>query len=81
MIPLRFDAREEFPSAIGAALEVDLKYSGYVVREIADVERVRRQESVEIPVDLDFHGLNGLANEAKNQLSRLRPRTPMPCPA
>ncbi len=58
-----------------AALEVDLKYSGYVVRETASVERMRRQESVEIPANLDFHGLDGLANEAKNQLSKLRPRT------
>ena len=58
-----------------AALEVDLKYSGYVVREEASVERMKRQESVEIPVDIDFHHLQGLANEAKNQLTKLRPRT------
>ena len=58
-----------------AALEVDLKYSGYVVREGLSVERMKRQESVEIPLDIDFHGLHGLANEAKNQLSKLRPRT------
>ena len=57
------------------ALEVELKYSGYVSREIASVERMRRQEMTEIPADLDFHGLLGLANEAKNQLTRLRPRT------
>jgi tRNA uridine 5-carboxymethylaminomethyl modification enzyme len=58
-----------------AALEVELKYSGYVQREHLTVERLRRQESLEIPGDLDFHGLNGLANEAKQQLTKLRPRT------
>jgi tRNA uridine 5-carboxymethylaminomethyl modification enzyme len=58
-----------------AALEVDLKYSGYVAREGISVERMKRQESVEIPPDIDFHGLLGLANEAKNQLTKLRPRT------
>ncbi|MBK8179481.1 MAG: tRNA uridine-5-carboxymethylaminomethyl(34) synthesis enzyme MnmG [Planctomycetes bacterium] len=58
-----------------AALEVDLKYSGYVVREEAAIERLRSQEAVEIPPGLDFQTLTGLANEAKNQLARLRPRT------
>ena len=58
-----------------AALETEVKYSGYVRREHTAVERMRRQESVEIPGDLDFQGLLGLANEAKNQLTKLRPRT------
>jgi tRNA uridine 5-carboxymethylaminomethyl modification enzyme len=34
-----------------------------------------RQEAVEIPDDLDYLALTGLANEAKDKLSRLRPRT------
>ncbi len=60
---------------IAQSLEIDVKYSGYVVRQRENVERMKRQESVEIPSDLDFKSLSGLANEAKDKLTRLRPRT------
>jgi tRNA uridine 5-carboxymethylaminomethyl modification enzyme len=60
---------------IAESLEVDLKYSGYVERQEQNVERMLRQEAVEIPTDLDYKSLVGLANEAKDKLTRLRPRT------
>ena len=56
-------------------VEVELKYSGYIDRQHESVARMRRQESVEIPSDLDYVSLTGLANEAKDKLARLRPRT------
>jgi tRNA uridine 5-carboxymethylaminomethyl modification enzyme len=57
------------------SLEIDVKYAGYVERQSENIERMRRQESVEIPSDLDFKSLAGIANEAKDKLTRLRPRT------
>jgi len=60
---------------IAEALEIELKYAGYVERQHDVVARMRRQESVEIPADLDYAALAGLANEAKDKLARLRPRT------
>jgi tRNA uridine 5-carboxymethylaminomethyl modification enzyme len=60
---------------LAQAVEVELKYSGYVVRQEQNVERMRRQESLEIPDAIDYRTLGGLANEAKDKLSRLRPRT------
>ena len=58
-----------------SAVEVDLKYSGYVAREHSRLERLQAQESLEIPEDVDFASLRGLANEAKQKLTELRPRT------
>ncbi|MCC6407122.1 MAG: tRNA uridine-5-carboxymethylaminomethyl(34) synthesis enzyme MnmG, partial [Planctomycetes bacterium] len=58
-----------------AAVEVDVKYAGYIAREQRDVERLRHQEEVEIPADLDYRALGGLANEARAKLAALRPRT------
>jgi tRNA uridine 5-carboxymethylaminomethyl modification enzyme len=58
-----------------AAAEVEVKYEGYVARERDQVERMRRRENVEIPVDLDFAGLTGLGNEARQKLADRRPRT------
>jgi tRNA uridine 5-carboxymethylaminomethyl modification enzyme len=58
-----------------AAVEVDLKYSGYIEREEERVARLRRDEAVEIPADFDFARVGGLANEARAKLAQLRPRT------
>ncbi|MFN0008888.1 MAG: tRNA uridine-5-carboxymethylaminomethyl(34) synthesis enzyme MnmG [Planctomycetota bacterium] len=60
---------------IAESLEVDVKYEGYVARQQENVERTKRQESIEIPADLDFRALTGIANEAKEKLTRFRPRT------
>jgi tRNA uridine 5-carboxymethylaminomethyl modification enzyme len=58
-----------------AALEVEVKYAGYVERALGEVERLRRQEHVEIPSDFDFAALSGLTNEARAKLAERRPRT------
>ena len=60
---------------IAESFEVDVKYSGYVERQGENVERMRKQECVEIPADMDFTALSGLANEAKDKLTKFRPRT------
>lgn len=57
------------------ALEIDVKYEGYVARQREEVERMRRRESVEIPLDFDYATLPGLAGEAREKLEHLRPRT------
>ena len=57
------------------SLEVELKYAGYIERQHENIARMKRQESVEIPQDLDYRALSGLANEAKDKLAKLRPRT------
>jgi tRNA uridine 5-carboxymethylaminomethyl modification enzyme len=57
------------------ALEADVKYAGYVERQARDVERLLRQESWEIPTDLDVAELSGLRTEAREKLQKLRPRT------
>ncbi len=81
-VSLRELAREEPALAAwrddGALLDVvetDVKYEGYVERQRADVARLARQESTEIPADFDFADLAGMATEAREVLGRLRPRT------
>ncbi len=65
----------DLDEGIALSLETDVKYAGYVERQEENVARMLRQESVEIPEDLDYRAMTGLANEAKDKLSRLRPRT------
>ncbi len=56
-------------------LEVDVKYSGYVERELARVERFSDLEKIRLPDDLDYSGVPGLSNEIKEKLACLRPRS------
>jgi tRNA uridine 5-carboxymethylaminomethyl modification enzyme len=58
-----------------AAVEIDVKYSGYVERAEREVERLRHQEQVEIPTDFDYAQVSGLANEARSKLAAAKPRT------
>jgi tRNA uridine 5-carboxymethylaminomethyl modification enzyme len=57
------------------AVEVDVKYAGYLDRQEESVARLARQEDVEIPAELDYLSLDGLGTEAREKLARLRPRT------
>ncbi len=65
----------DLPDHVTEAVETEIKYSGYVERQAENVARTLRQQEIEIPHDLDYRALSGLANEAKDKLARLRPRT------
>jgi tRNA uridine 5-carboxymethylaminomethyl modification enzyme len=63
------------PQPIAAQLEVDARYAAYVRRQEADVAALRRDESVPIPLDLDFAEIAGLSTEVRQKLGRHRPVT------
>jgi tRNA uridine 5-carboxymethylaminomethyl modification enzyme len=52
---------------------LETKYSGYIERQAAQVERFQRLESKPIPAHFDFTAVPQLRAEAKEKLSRLRP--------
>ncbi|MEO1697405.1 MAG: tRNA uridine-5-carboxymethylaminomethyl(34) synthesis enzyme MnmG [Planctomycetota bacterium] len=68
-------ALAEASPEVAEAVEIDVKYQGYIERQEAEVERLARQEDTEIPVELDYAALGGISNEAREKLGRLRPRT------
>ncbi|MDA1267385.1 MAG: FAD-dependent oxidoreductase, partial [Planctomycetota bacterium] len=57
------------------AVEIEVKYAGYITRQEETVARMARQEATEIPADVDYAGMVGLATEARERLGQLRPRT------
>lgn len=65
----------ELDRELAQAVEIEVKYAGYLQRERDSVARLARQETVEIPGDLDFDSLTGMASEAREKLARARPRT------
>jgi tRNA uridine 5-carboxymethylaminomethyl modification enzyme len=69
------DALPPIPSDLRAALEMDLKYEGYIQRERANVEQLRKSETQRIPESLDYQALRGFRRETQEKLQAIRPRT------
>jgi tRNA uridine 5-carboxymethylaminomethyl modification enzyme len=60
---------------IASQLEIDAKYAVYLDRQTADIASYRRDESFELPEELDYAALKGLSNEIRQKLQALRPTT------
>lgn len=58
-----------------ASVETEFRYEGYLRRQAASVERLRRQEARAIPQDFEFKGIPGLSREMVERLSSIRPAT------
>ena len=56
-------------------IEIEAKYAVYLERQAADIARVRRDESIAIPADIDLAALPGLSNEIREKLGACRPST------
>ena len=67
---------DDIPSSdIVDAVEINLKYKGYIGRERALVEKMRRLEDLEIPENFDFDKISGLTIECRQKFKRYSPRT------
>ena len=56
-------------------VEVQAKYSGYLVRQSEEIDRQQRHEELRLPADMDYTLVNGLSNEARQRLREVRPQT------
>ncbi|MBT5049256.1 MAG: tRNA uridine-5-carboxymethylaminomethyl(34) synthesis enzyme MnmG [Rhodospirillaceae bacterium] len=56
-------------------IEIEGLYAAYLERQSADIEAFRRDENLILPPDLDFDGIGGLSNEAREKLNLGRPAT------
>jgi tRNA uridine 5-carboxymethylaminomethyl modification enzyme len=65
----------DLPAKIAEQLEIDAKYEVYLSRQAADIAAYRRDESLQLPEDLDYSQLPGLSNEVRQKLAAARPAT------
>ncbi len=56
-------------------VEIDEKYRGYLEKEQEQVAKLKRLESVRIPVDFDFEKITALSIESRQKLKKLKPET------
>ena len=57
------------------AIETEIKYEGYLQQQLRQIERLKKVESRNIPVQFEYRGLPGLSNEVIEKMERVRPRT------
>jgi tRNA uridine 5-carboxymethylaminomethyl modification enzyme len=57
------------------AVEVAVKYEGYIKRQVAEVERTAKLENQRLPEDIDYNEIRGLRLEAAQKLAKIRPAT------
>jgi len=71
-------AAEGTPNAadlVWEQVEIDAKYSGYLEKEQEQVDKLKRLETVRIPVGFNFLGITALSIEARQKMELLRPET------
>ena len=69
------DADERLIEQVKLQVEVQAKYTGYIDRQQDEIERQRRYEETQLPVDLDYVQVRGLSTEVRQRLEQVRPTT------
>ena len=64
-----------FSREVVEAVEIAIKYSGYIERERLQAEKNERLEYIKIPADFDFDRIQGLSIECRQKLKRYQPAT------
>ena len=67
-------ARPDLPFEIAERVEIEIKYSGYIERQAAQVKELERLESRVLPEGLDYDGIKGLRLEAAEKLKKIKPQ-------
>ena len=65
--------RPELPSKIWKQAETEIKYEGYIKRELAAVAEMKRLEEKQLPKSVDYSQIIGLRLEAIEKLNRVSP--------
>ena len=65
----------EVDSVVAEQVEIQAKYSGYIERQIDEIERQQRHNDKIIPDTFDYAVISGLSNEVQEKLIKLRPET------
>jgi tRNA uridine 5-carboxymethylaminomethyl modification enzyme len=71
------DALAKAPQTIGhkvaEQVEIEIKYEGYIQKQLNEIKKFKNLESIKLPEDFDFFDIHSLSNELKEKLSNTRP--------
>ncbi|BCS56111.1 tRNA uridine-5-carboxymethylaminomethyl(34) synthesis enzyme MnmG [Geobacter sp. SVR] len=69
------DVSRETSPAVREQVEIQIKYQGYIERQLDQIERARRFEETRLPEDIDYLSMGGLTTEVREKLAKNRPDT------
>lgn len=67
--------RTETDNNVLEQVEIEIKYEGYIKRQLIIIEQVRKLESKILPSDIDYSKIDGLRLEAREKLNKVRPES------
>ena len=65
--------RQILAGEVKEEIELQVKFKGYIDRQIEQVERFKKIESVLLPDDISYRGMSGLSNEVVEKLTKIKP--------
>jgi tRNA uridine 5-carboxymethylaminomethyl modification enzyme len=66
---------ESDDAEVNEQVEIDVKYHGYIARQQEEIERIRAQQDMPLPTDMDYAEIRGLSNEVVQKLNGVKPLT------
>ncbi|MBC8198914.1 MAG: tRNA uridine-5-carboxymethylaminomethyl(34) synthesis enzyme MnmG [Desulfobacterales bacterium] len=58
---------------VARQVEIEIKYQGYIKRQLSEIKKFKNMECMKIPEDFDFSAVHGLSTELKEKLSSIKP--------
>jgi len=74
LMPL-LESAKVFDARVQEQVEINSKYSGYLSRQQDEINKALKNESTQLPVELDYETVKGLSNEVRQKLQDVRPAT------
>ena len=67
------ECRDKFFSEVKDQINIEVKYEGYINKQLAQVEKFKKLENKVLPEDIDYFTIDGLRIEAQQKLDEIRP--------
>jgi len=67
------DQVPDLPEEVKEQIEIEVKYEGYIKRQMRQIEKFKQMEEKLIPEGIDYYQLDNLRNEAREKLNEIRP--------
>ncbi|MBU1145014.1 MAG: tRNA uridine-5-carboxymethylaminomethyl(34) synthesis enzyme MnmG [Firmicutes bacterium] len=70
-----FQIKQELDSEVTEQVEINIKYEGYITKAIKEAEKLKKEEEIRIPENIDYNEVTNLALEARSKLNKIKPLT------
>lgn len=67
------EERPDLPADVQEQVDINIKYDGYIKRQLRQVEQFKKMENKKIPADINYDEIKSLRIEAKQKLNQIRP--------